>query len=104
MNGGRGGKCAFGAAALGFWLVGLNATPGLAQGPAEVLAESFRKAAQRVQSAVVAVRALEESRPALPMVLPPRGPFGPGPLVPPLAVPAGEPDREPGGSGLVIDA
>ena len=104
MNGGRGWKRGLVAAALGFWVIGSSATPGLAQGPAEVLSGSFRKAAQRVQPAVVAVRALEGGRPALPMVVPPPGYFPPGPLVPPAARRAGELDREPGGSGLVIDA
>ncbi len=94
------------AAALGFWVVGSMAPAGQAQDAAEVLSASFRKAAQRVQPAVVAVRALEGSRPALPLVLPPRGYYPPGQLVPPVGRPAVELDREPAGSGsgLVIDA
>jgi serine protease Do len=103
MSGGRGRERVLVAAAVGFWVVGWTSMASLAQGPAEVLSASFRKAAQRVQPAVVAVRA-EGSRPVLPMVLPRRGPFGPGPIVPPVVARSSELEREPGGSGLVIDA
>ena len=97
MNSGRGWRRGLVAAALGFWMVGTTPPAGLAQDAAEVLSASFRKAAQRVQPAVVAVRALEGSRLVTPVV--PPGYFPPGQIVPPVVRRAVELDREPGGSG-----
>ncbi|MEJ7637195.1 MAG: trypsin-like peptidase domain-containing protein [Singulisphaera sp.] len=68
------------------------------QGEAETLSASFRKAARRVLPAVVTVRPIGVASPF--EALPGPRPFGggPGEFGPDL------PRREPGGSGLIIDA
>jgi serine protease Do len=101
MNSGRGWGRGLVAAAVGFWMVGTTPPAGLAQDVAEVLSASFRKAAQRVQPAVVGVRAPEGRRLVPPV---PPGYFPPGQVVPPVVRRTVELDRELGGSGLVIDA
>ena len=87
-----------GLAAL-FSTLALGSAPAFGQGEAETLSASFRKAARRVLPAVVTVRPIGVASPF--EVLPGPRPFGgggPGEFGPDL------PRREPGGSGVVIDA
>ncbi len=73
--------------------------PALGQGEAETLSASFRKAARRVLPAVVTVRPIGVASPF--EMLPGPRPFGdggPGEIGPDI------PRREPGGSGVIIDA
>jgi serine protease Do len=76
-------------------LAGFGGSPARGQAEAEGLSASFRQAARRVLPAVVTVRPIGVPNPFEPA---PVMPFGPVPAAP-RAVP-----REPGGSGLVIDA
>ena len=71
----------------GFGLILLTVPTALGQGEAETLSTSFRKSARRVLPAVVTVR--------------PQG--VPSPF-PGIMNPVSRPDREPNGSGVVIDA
>ena len=87
-----------GLAAL-FSTFALGSAPAFGQGEAETLSASFRKAARRVLPAVVTVRPIGVASPfeALPGPRP-FGGGGPGEFGPDL------PRREPGGSGVIIDA
>jgi serine protease Do len=88
---------------MGLIGVGTTERPFYAQNAAESLSATFRAAAQRARPAVVAVRPLDGSHPALPFPVPPRGPFGPRELAPPPGLRLAEIPHEPGGSGVVID-
>ena len=78
--------------------------PRLAQTQAESLAASFRKAAERVAPAVVAVRPLDPSYPLTSAPNAPIGPIRPFGAGPRLSFRVGEAEREPMGSGVVVDA
>ena len=77
----------------------LGSAPSFGQGEAETLSASFRKAARRVLPAVVTVRSVGVASPFETLPGPrPFGRGGPGEFGPDL------PRREPGGSGVIIDA
>jgi serine protease Do len=73
-----------------------------AQREAQTLSASFRKAAEAVLPAVVAVRPLNSPGIAMPFPAPGR-PMLPGPIVPGLPRPAPELWQQAGGSGLIVD-
>jgi S1-C subfamily serine protease len=106
MNGNRHFTAALVLIAVGLLGVATWTPRAPAQGPAESLSASFRKAAQRARGAVVAIRPLDGARPRAPLVLPGPGrlrylPFEP---LPPPGARLGEPERELGCSGIVVEA
>jgi len=103
MNGCRTGAHAARVIVWGLVCLCGAAAPALAQGQAESLSASFRKATGRVSPAVVAIRPLDSPHRFVPMPLPSVGPLRLGEMVPRVAVRVGEIDGEPAGTGLVID-
>ena len=88
------------AVSLGF---GQDSSPVRGQTQAESLSASFRKAAERVAPAVVAVRPVDPSVPG-PVPNSPIGPIRPFAVTPRLAFRVGDVGHEPTGSGVVVDA
>jgi len=84
--------------------VGLAPSPVLGQTQAESLSASFRKAAGFVAPSVVAIRPLDPAYPVSPGPMAPLGPIRPFEAATRLPFRPGETDREPMGSGVVIDA
>ncbi len=93
---------AFGAGVLLLMLMMGAASPCLAQREAESLSTSFRKAAEKMLPAVVAIRPMGLMGRPVPFVIPGR-PMFPGVHGGRLGR-ALEPDQVPGGSGVVVDA
>jgi serine protease Do len=75
----------------------------LAQSQAESLSASFRKAAENVATSVVAIRPIDPTYPMPPGPLTPIGPPRPFEVAARLPSLGAEADREPGGTGVVID-